>query len=183
MTELYIRETEEAGSPAAHALLEEILARDFGVAGPKMQKGPHGKPCLETGPQFNLSHTKGAVAAAISDRPVGVDLERVRDFLPSLPRRVLSNPELLWFRGRGEQRRDFFTLWTLKESFYKYQGTGLPGFPNGTAFYFDGTWRLRGSGLFFAVFEEKGFLAAVCGEEEEVRLHRCGRTDSGPPTC
>lgn len=173
MTKLYLRETEESQSPAVHGLLEEVLVTDWGVVSPKLETGPYGKPFLTAGPHFSLSHSHGAVAAAVSDRPVGADLERIRAFPEKLPGRVLSPGEQKWFTARGELKRDFFTLWTLKESFLKYLGTGLRGFPNDTEFYeAAGRWRLRGSELKFSVFLEKDFLAAVCGEEEMVTLHR-----------
>ena len=85
----------------------------------------------------------------------------------------MSAAEHAWFLRRGELKQDFFTLWTLKESYYKYLGTGLRGFPNGTEFYFDGSWRLRGEELWFHSWLEKNLLMTVCcHEQEEIRVHR-----------
>lgn len=174
MIQVYLRETEEPLSQAAHSLLCQVLEREYGISRPELLRGPYGKPYLKEGPCFNLSHTHGAVAAAVSERPVGIDLERVRPYLSKLPERVLSPVELRWFRSGGERKTDFFTLWTLKESFLKLQGTGLTGFPNETEFYFEDRWRLRNSGLYFSVFCEKDLLLSVCGEEQsEIRLHWC----------
>ena len=134
---------------------------------PELMTNEYGKPFLLGGPQFSLSHTRGAVAAAIGTGPVGVDVERIRPIREDLPRRVLSPAELSWFRERGGRPEDFFTLWTLKESYYKYLGTGLRGYPNGTAFYLEGeTWRLRGADLTFCVHKKGELLLALCGEEQ-----------------
>ena len=79
----------------------------------------------------------------------------------------------MWFEGRGQTKIDFFTLWTLKESYYKFLGTGLPGFPNGTVFEKKGEWKLRDSGLYFKVLQENNLLLTVCSQEQdEIRIHR-----------
>jgi 4'-phosphopantetheinyl transferase len=167
MIKLYLRRTELHASQAAHELLEEVL----GISEKKLQYGPQGKPFLPEGPQFNLSHSRDFVGAAVSDGPVGLDLELVRPYFEKLPARIFSPGELRWFRDRGETRLDFFTLWTLKESYYKFLGTGLPGFPNGTEFYFDGAWHLQSSDLFFTVLTEKNLCIALCGDtEEKIRM-------------
>jgi 4'-phosphopantetheinyl transferase len=95
----------------------------------------HGKPSLaephsETGLQFNLSHTCGAVLIAVCQvRAIGVDIERVRDdfslketaarFFSVAERRALMNlPE-------ASRREAFFHCWTRKEAFLKARGDGL----------------------------------------------------------
>lgn len=171
MIELYLRESTDPGSQAAETLLEEILG-ERGIFQPERLVGPHGKPYLENGPEFNLSHTRGVVAVAVSESPVGLDIERLRPYLPSLPKRVLSPGERSWFSGRGERPEDFFTLWTLKESYLKFLGTGLRGIPNETEFYYDGQWHLRNSALWFWTFAEKDLRVALCGDAQcEVTYH------------
>lgn len=46
----------------------------------KFEKGEHGKPYLKDYPNFhfNLSHTRNVITVAISDKPVGVDIEKVK---------------------------------------------------------------------------------------------------------
>ena len=175
MIHLYLKTTEKKESEAAHELLAEILREVYGIYEPEFQTGPQGKPYLPGGPEFNISHSRGHVAVAFSDRPVGLDIELVRPYLEKLPERIFSPEELAWFRGRSCTKADFFTLWTLKESYYKFLGTGLPGFPNGTSFYQDGKkrWKMGDSGLYFKVLEEKSLSLAICCQEEtEIMIHR-----------
>ncbi len=171
---LYWMETDAPKSPAAHALLEQILLEQYQIAQPKFVQGAYGKPYLENGPYFNISHTRGAVAVAIGERNMGLDIETVRSFHQLVPRRIMSRTEYDWFVGRGELKRDFFVLWTLKESYFKYLGTGLRGFPNDTEFQFDGKrWSLAGESLCFQMLEVKNLLMTVCShEQEEIILHR-----------
>ena len=77
-------------------------------------------------PFFNLSHSNDFVMLAISDTPVGCDIERVHKailshhvFHPKELARLLSLPE-------GDVRdREFLRLWTAKEAFLKAIGTGI----------------------------------------------------------
>lgn len=87
-----------------------------------------GKPYLSGFPyyEFSISHTRNAVAAAVSDKPVGVDVEKVRDVSGSLAKRVFSENEMAWLNGTAENKnRRFFDIWTKKEALVKYHGTGL----------------------------------------------------------
>ncbi len=173
MIHIYLREASGDQSQSAHRLLHEILEQEYGILNPVLELGPHGKPFLPDGPHFNISHSRGHVAVAFSPEPVGLDMEQVRPFHEKLPQRIFSPGELLWFQRRNSCRVDFFKLWTLKESYYKYMGTGLPGFPNETDFYFDGQWHMRGTELWFSVMEEKTLLLTLCGEKQrEVMIHR-----------
>ena len=109
--ELYWMETDAPQSQAAHALLERILLEQYQISQPKFILGPHGKPYLEDGPHFNISHTRGVVAVAIGEKNMGLDIESVRCFHQQVPKRIMSRAEYDWFVGRGELKRDFFALW------------------------------------------------------------------------
>lgn len=174
MIHLYLKTTEGKESVAAHELLEFVLKEVYGISEPRLELGEHGKPYLSHGPEFNISHSRGYVAVAFSDTPVGLDVEVVRPYLEKLPERIFSPEELEWFQRRGRTKVDFFTLWTLKESYYKYLGTGLTGFPNGTKFYQENKrWKMGDSGLYFKVVEEKNLSLALCSQREiEVTIHR-----------
>lgn len=95
----------------------------------------HGKPSLaeahsETGLQFNLSHTQGAVLIAVCQmRAIGVDIERVRDdfSLEKIAARFFSVAEQRALMNLPEagRREAFFHCWTRKEAFLKARGDGL----------------------------------------------------------
>ncbi|MBE6024304.1 MAG: 4'-phosphopantetheinyl transferase superfamily protein [Cellulosilyticum sp.] len=74
---------------------------------------------------FNLSHCKGMVACIIHSRPVGVDVEYMRDFTAPVMGKVCSIEEQNWIRESENPEEAFFRLWTLKESYIKTIGLGI----------------------------------------------------------
>ena len=130
-----------------------------------------GKPLLPGGVEVSISHAAGAAAVVISDRPVGVDIEQIRTVRKNLPARVLSPEEYRAYQEAGESPELFFMFWTLKEAYYKYLGTGLPGFPNETEFVLEnGRWTLKDSPLHFEVYQENLLICALCSEDQEARV-------------
>ncbi len=99
-----------------------LLSGAAGLREAELSKGAWGKPQAE-GVHFNLSHSGGYIALAVSRTEVGVDVERVRPSRLRLADRVLQPDELEWMRKAPLER--FFWLWTLKESVMKAVGKGL----------------------------------------------------------
>ena len=79
---------------------------------------------LSEGCCFSLAHSNGAIAVAISDSQVGIDIERQRDVdIEAFSRRVLTPFERLRFDGENDKNRYIIELWTKKESIYKFNGS------------------------------------------------------------
>ena len=87
-----------------------------------------GKPYLANyeGPHFNISHCSRYVAVGIDEtRPVGIDVECRRRVSPSLIRRVCSEAEQRLIAESDDHDMEFLRLWTRKEAYLKYTGTGI----------------------------------------------------------
>lgn len=89
--------------------------------------GEHGKPCLRDFPyfQFNVSHTRGAMAAAVSPLRVGVDIEAPRRFSMRTAKRCFSQQELAYLEHGQDQMSRFLNIWTRKEAHLKRLGIGI----------------------------------------------------------
>lgn len=124
-----IKDSEQyALSLGAELLLTEALKTLGPVALPlDIRTGPAGKPELETGPCFSLSHSGEMVFCAVSDSPTGADVQRISRYKPSLARRFFTNEECRWLERQREQDLAFTVLWSLKESYVKFRGTGIGG--------------------------------------------------------
>ena len=88
----------------------------------------HGKPYLEGGPYFSISHCKAGIAVAIDDQPIGIDIEIIRHANEDLIERTMNEAERLWVMGYGLQDRAFTRLWTQKEAIVKAEGMGIMSF-------------------------------------------------------
>jgi 4'-phosphopantetheinyl transferase len=108
-------------------LLADLLGRRLKQI--ELQTSVTGKPYMAGSPlEFNLSHTRNAVAVALSDRPVGIDLEKIKTIDMKVAEYVCNDNELSWINGTGaDQTLRFFNIWTKKEAWLKYEGTGLRG--------------------------------------------------------
>jgi len=127
------------------ALVRTTLSRYAGVPEDAWRFEPnrHGRPYISQPAEFrdlyfNLSHTEGLVACAVSrSSDVGVDVENIQRELDTLalaptvfaPMEVAS----LWQCRPEERSHYFFSYWTLKEAYIKARGMGL-------ALALDGFW-------------------------------------------
>ena len=118
----------------SHAFVRLALAKylEIDPRDVHFQAGENGKPEIADGDnlRFNLSHTHGAAVFAVArQRPVGVDIERIRDDTEAmeLAERFFSPAEVDWLRSQPVSARvaAFFTCWTGKEAYMKARGTGL----------------------------------------------------------
>ena len=111
----------------AYTLLS-LMVEAEGIEPPsEIARTDKGKPYFPDRPDlhFSVSHTGDLSLCALSDRPIGADVEGIGTPREGLPAYVFSPQELDWFRGRGETWEDFYTLWTLKEAKVKCTGEGI----------------------------------------------------------
>lgn len=87
----------------------------------------HGKPYLTNyeGVFFNISHCKEAVAVGIGRQEIGVDIEGCRRYSETLLQRAFTDEEQESIRHNAEPMMEFARLWTRKEAFFKWTGTGI----------------------------------------------------------
>ena len=112
----------------AYLLLCEGLEREYGITDkPVFSYGEHGKPSIigHEDIHFNLSHCKTAVACAISDTPIGIDIESIRDAKESVIRYAMNDDEARQILDSSNPALEFTKLWTMKESVLKLTGEGI----------------------------------------------------------
>ena len=87
------------------------------------------KPYLESHSHtyFNISHTKNHIVMAVADRDIGVDIEELvssKSFI-GIAKRYFSDCEINELEQSLSLEKDFYTLWTLKESQVKRNSLGI----------------------------------------------------------
>ena len=87
----------------------------------------HGKPYLKEHPDihFSISHCKEAVGCFVSNRPCGLDIERIRAAKPDLVRHTMSPEEAEGIFSNPFPDVAFTRIWTQKEAVLKLKGTGI----------------------------------------------------------
>lgn len=115
-------------SVLAYRLLKRCLSELYGMEGnPRLEYDEHGKPAIAGRPDicFSLSHCREAVACAVSTRPVGIDVEAIREYRPSLVRYTMNDEETAAVERADDPAAAFIRLWTMKEATVKLTGTGI----------------------------------------------------------
>ena len=118
----------------------EAIMRLFALPPAKIEKTPDGKPYFadKQGLFLSLSHSGEYAVCAVSDVPVGVDIQKWQDTKHSLLKRILCSGEQIALAERedhsekvkdgllsAEEMIDFFRFWTAKEACVKCTGAGL----------------------------------------------------------
>lgn len=87
---------------------------------------PYGKPFLSNNVYFNLSHSGEYTVLAVSDHLVGIDIEKHEtiDFF-EIAKISFHPDEIQLLTTAKDTVSTFYSLWTLKESYIKYLGTGF----------------------------------------------------------
>ncbi|MHC5211448.1 MAG: 4'-phosphopantetheinyl transferase family protein [Planctomycetota bacterium] len=118
----------------ARGRLREILAARVSSSPGNLQfaYSEYGKPTLVASdpppPHFNLSHSHGLAALAISDgAELGLDIEAIRPLKEDIAGRFFSSREVAGLRALDEadQLPGFYRCWTRKEAVLKALGDGL----------------------------------------------------------
>ena len=110
---------------------------------------------------FSLSHSGGCVLCAVSDHPVGADIQELREVKAGIAR-YFHRRERDWLMSLLEDERQagLFRLWTRKEAWVK----AVSGDRMLTLSESDVTHGLPG--LHFRDYAiPGGYAAAVCGED------------------
>ncbi len=87
---------------------------------------PGGKPAFKNSDiHFNISHTKGAAAVALSKTPVGIDIQKITAYSPRLAGRICTEKELDELLRTSDKDFLLSSFWAMRESYVKYTGEGL----------------------------------------------------------
>ena len=126
----YRHERDQRLCVAAYRLLQRALATEYGIDElPQFTYDANGKPVLAGHPDiyFSLSHCRAAVACAVSDRPVGIDVETLDHYSEEVAARVMNEEEMRQILESPHPDAAFTRLWTMKESLFKLTGDDRGG--------------------------------------------------------
>ena len=84
---------------------------------------PSGKPYVNNLPvYFSISHSGNLAVCAVSEKEIGIDIEKTRELHPRISEKFCTESEAEYIRTA---ENGIFRIWTLKEAYFKCIGTGL----------------------------------------------------------
>lgn len=103
---------------AAEMLIKTALDDDNIV----ITKDEYGKPFLENCNKYiSISHSGDYAVCAVSDSPIGIDIEKIRNVSLKISEKFCNAKELVYINEKDSNKR-FFKIWTAKESAFKLYG-------------------------------------------------------------
>ncbi len=151
----------------ADALARNALSEIGGIPADKIifSTNEFGKPYAENVDlYFSVSHSEDVVICAVSERPVGIDVEKIRVVRFKTAERFATAQELEYI---GENAERFFEIWTLKEAYFKCIGTGLDANIKNVSFKINGN---------IIECSEKGFRCSIIPVAEGYCCSICEKT-------
>lgn len=146
----------------AGALLRHVLGHQEPQGAILIQIDEYGKPYMENGLEFSLSHAGAWVGLAVSDKPVGLDIEGGRTFHDWVVSKFCKD-EQEWYEKLSDSEKEsgFYRLWTGKESYGKRDGRGMGiGFSTFSIFSEE-----ISKEIYFQTLKENYYLS-LCTEED-----------------
>ena len=120
----------------SYLMLQDLLRERYNIEGDLLfSYNEYGKPELSINmanrvgcilkPHFSISHCKQAIAVAVADTPIGIDIETLRHPSESLIEKTMSEQEQKLIAAAVSPDAMFTALWTKKEAVLKCKGTGI----------------------------------------------------------
>ena len=120
-------------SIAAGELVRKAVSEKFNIDKNdiRFRVGKNGKPYIENiDIEFSISHSGDIAMCAISDKPVGLDIEKIRDININVVKRMFAADEQRYVLEKWSlSKQRFFEVWTRKEAYAKMLGKGVVYFP------------------------------------------------------
>lgn len=129
---------------------------------PAIKTGEFGKPYFTNyNICFNISHCDKAVCCGISEHNIGVDVQDTVTDFDDIISTIMSQRETELISNSHLPSSAFTRLWSLKESFVKFNGTGLTDDVR-TIEFLNSENDFQSKGCFFKVTSTPDYQLAAC---------------------
>ena len=152
-------------------MLQKVLFQN-NLTPQNIKYGQNGKPEI-SGLNFNISHSKNFVICSVSENPVGCDIEKVRSIKSGFEKRFFTQNEVSYLDKFTDEAKlkQFFRLWTMKESYMKFTGDGMKLALNRFEFIIEDSVKVFRDGIlqncFIKEYEILDYCISICSEEND----------------
>lgn len=144
---------------AGRLLLERMIKRLYGKKRFEIKYNRNGKPLCDFC-FFSISHSGDFAAVAVSDKPIGVDIQIPGGFKKREKYMLFSPAENEFVNAENSENR-FYTLWTRKEAYIKAEGGTLSD-AAGLSLVGGGRLEAKFSGYHFETEKTDSYYLTVC---------------------
>ncbi|MBQ7873870.1 MAG: 4'-phosphopantetheinyl transferase superfamily protein [Oscillospiraceae bacterium] len=165
--EKYINKNDALLSATAGLMLRKVLGVDEDG---KLKYNEHGKPFVEHGPCFSISHSRKYSVLTVSENEIGIDIEMHESAKEAVIKRCFAEEEQFFAKMSTE---NFLRIWTAKEAVLKLLGTGFSFSPKSfSVLPLDEEHEINGVKMrfFCETIGEAPFTAAYCGDENKFEI-------------
>lgn len=121
----------DVSNRAKELFLPQIFRNEFNLEENeyKISLSEHGKPLIISSKDgqfhFNISHSANMWICAVATQNIGVDIEKIKSGRKSVVDYYFTKKEQGALAKSKNFDRDFFKIWTAKEAYAKFCGSGL----------------------------------------------------------
>lgn len=149
---------------AGRFLLKKMIKELYGREEFTLRYNENGKPVLDFC-FFSISHSGDFAVCAVSDFPVGVDIEQIGSF-NRRERYMLFTPRESEYVNECDCDNRFYTLWTRKEAYIKAKGGILADAAKTELVAPDFKLLSRYDGFCFTTEKSDGYILSAAEEYE-----------------
>lgn len=107
-----------AAELTAKKLVAEFLCTD--IVSINLLRAESGKPYIENNPAYiSISHSGDFVAAAVSHKPIGIDIEVIKEKDLEFTKKIFCDSDLEFINNSEDKLTAFYKIWTAKEAYLK----------------------------------------------------------------
>ncbi len=163
----FLREDDRLRFVTGRRMIRTLAAERLGVSAPGILLTEYGKPYIGGAEDFHfsISHSGHLVVLAVSDSPVGIDIEQRIPIEWRELSGTFGSEEREMLGRAADPVSCFYRIWTIREAFAKEEGLGLPLFDEADPDidYPGGTVRYNEKTLHFTAWEKEDYSVCVCG--------------------
>ncbi|WP_022764488.1 4'-phosphopantetheinyl transferase family protein [Butyrivibrio sp. XPD2006] len=163
-------------------ILLDTAMKDIGISSYEVMPDQNKKPRIKGHGDifFNISHSGDVVILGISDREIGVDIEKIKHFKDSLVNYVFGEDDQNLAKELMDSENDadkvYTRLWTVKESIMKHSGKGIAMEPKGISLRLE-NGKIKASSAVYDCealnllpYEIENYQITICSECDEFTL-------------
>ena len=127
---LLIKDSDKNATILSRVLLDKLLKYyNISYCDIEFKYNKYGKPYID-GIYFSISHSYDFVCCAVSDKNIGIDIEKIRNVDINTINFFCTDKEISYIKNSSDKYKSLFTLYCLKEAYCKMIGTGIRDIKN-----------------------------------------------------